>query len=223
MIVRFQTAWIDNQSTCIERNRRASVRAVRDLLVRLLVVCVAVSAAFAQAQEAGEADTAGAGNYLINAGDVLQVEVWNEPTLSKETILVRPDGFISVPVIGEIKVGGGRVADAVHEIKDKLVRYLKDEPNVVVSVLQTRGSQIYVLGKVLRPGAFPLSGNVDIAQALALAGGTNQFAAENKIKVFRRDADGVQRVYKFKLGDIKAGDKLESNILLQSGDLVLVP
>ncbi len=223
MIVRFQTAWIDNQSTCIERNRRASVRAMKDLLVRLLVVCVAVSAAFAQAQEAGEADTAGAGNYLINAGDVLQVDVWNEPTLSKETILVRPDGFISVPVIGEIKVGGGRVADAVHEIKDKLGRYLKDEPNVVVSVLQTRGSQIYVLGKVVRPGAFPLSGNVDIAQALALAGGTNQFAAENKIKVFRRDADGVQRVYKFKLGDIKAGDKLESNILLQSGDLVLVP
>ena len=190
------------------------------LLWILVGVCSALSFNVL-AQDAESEDQIG--SYLINAGDILRVDVWNEPTLSQETVLVRPDGFISVPVIGEIGVGGARVVDAQSKIKAKLGRYLKDEPTVVVSVLQTSGSQVFVLGKVVRPGAFALSGKLDVTQALALAGGTNQFAAENKIKVFRRDASGEQRVFKFKLSDIKGGDRLESNILLQSGDLVLVP
>ena len=221
MTVRFQTFGIEAISECAIIRQYASFGNMLRFFL-MFVVCLAIYRPVL-AQESVVPSEATVGSYLLNAGDVLQVEVWNEPTLSKETLLIRPDGFISIPVIGEIGVGGLRVADAEGLIKERLAKYMKDEPTVVVSVLQTSGSQIYVLGKVLRPGAFALRGDLDVAQALALAGGTNQFAAENKIKVLRRDAGGTQRVYKFKLGDIKNGDKLESNILLKSGDLVLVP
>ena len=108
-------------------------------------------------------------------------------------------------------------------IAEGLSRYLKDEPTVVVSVLASNGNLVYVLGKVGRPGAFPLNGPMDVTQALAFAGGLNSFAAENKIKVLRRDNSGQQRSIKFKYGQVKDGDKLETNILLKSGDIVLVP
>jgi len=163
------------------------------------------------------------GTYPVNAGDVLQLQVWNEPTLSAEQVLVRPDGFISVPVMGEIKAGGRNVDEIRQAVVAGLNRYLKDEPTVVISVLNTGGSEVYVLGKVQRPGVFPLRGPLDVTQALAMAGGLNSFAAENKIKVLRRDAQGVQRAIKFRYGEVRSGDKLESNILLHSGDVVLVP
>lgn len=221
MTVRFQTFGVEAKSRCRTSGQYANFK---NMLISFLFLFVCFGLWQPVSAQESEINSGSAvGSYLLNAGDVLQVEVWNEPTLSKETVLVRPDGFISIPVIGEIGVGGMRVTDAEGQIKEQLGKYLKDEPTVVVSVLQTGGSQIYVLGKVLRPGAFQLRGEIDVAQALALAGGTNQFAAENKIKVLRRDASGTQRVYKFKLGDIKNGDKLESNILLKSGDLVLVP
>lgn len=218
MVNNFQTGGMTSKLTYF-RNRIAD-SFQSGLLWILLCICSALSFNVLAQDIENENQI---GSYLINAGDILRVDVWNEPTLSQETVLVRPDGFISVPVIGEISVGGAGIFDAQSKIKTKLGRYLKDEPTVVVSVLQTSGSQVFVLGKVIRPGAFALRGNLDITQALALAGGTNQFAAENKIKVFRRDASGAQRVFKFKLSDIRSGDRLESNILLQSGDLVLVP
>jgi len=163
------------------------------------------------------------GSYQINAGDVLSLEVWNEPTLSAEQVLVRPDGFISVPVVGEIRAGRHTVSEIEDAIAASLNQYLKDEPTIVVSVLGTAGNQVYVLGKVARPGVFPLRGPLDVTQALALAGGLNSFAAENKVKVLRRDAEGNQYSIKFRYGQVSDGDNLESNILLQSGDIVLVP
>ena len=174
------------------------------------------------AQNAG-AEAVLTGSYEINAGDVLSLEVWEEPTLSKEQLLVRPDGFISAPVVGEILAGGRTVSALQDALAEALGRYLKDAPTVVISVLNAGGSRVYVLGKVLRPGDFALSGPLDVTQALALAGGLNSFAAENKIKVLRRGADGVQRSIKFRYGQVKDGDKLDTNILLQSGDVVLVP
>ena len=163
------------------------------------------------------------GSYKINAGDVLSLEVWNEPSLSSEQFSVRPDGFVSIPVIGEIRASQKTVVELQASIAKGLSRYLKDQPTVVISVLGNNGNLIYVLGKVGRPGAFPLNGPMDVTQALAFAGGLNSFAAENKIKVLRRDENGVQRATRFKYGQVKDGDKLESNILLKSGDIVLVP
>lgn len=181
---------------------------------------------YALAQEESGTIEAGiieAGTYQINAGDVLSLQVWNEPTLSSEQFSVRPDGFVSIPVIGEIRASKKTIVELQASIAKGLSRYLKDEPTVVVSVLANNGNVVYVLGKVGRPGAFPLNGPMDVTQALAFAGGLNSFAAENKIKVLRRDDSGKQRSIKFKYGQVKDGDKLETNILLKSGDIVLVP
>jgi len=170
-----------------------------------------------------EAGMIESGTYQVNAGDVLSLEVWNEPSLSSEQFSVRPDGFVSIPVIGEIRASKKTILELQASIAEGLSRYLKDEPTVVVSVLASNGNLVYVLGKVGRPGAFPLKGPMDVTQALAIAGGLNSFAAENKIKVLRRNDNGQQRSIKFKYGQVKDGDKLETNILLKSGDIVLVP
>jgi polysaccharide export outer membrane protein len=196
------------------------------LSLALVLTCMqwsGINAETLSAENPSVEDIIATGGYEINAGDILSLAVWNEPSLGSEQILVRPDGFISVPVVGEI-MAGGRTVNAVQiAVAEGLNRYLKDEPNVVISILNASGSRVYVLGKVQRPGAFPLSGPMDVTQALSMAGGLNSFAAENSIKVLRRNAEGVQRSIRFKYGKVKDGERLESNILLHSGDVVLVP
>ena len=161
--------------------------------------------------------------YQINAGDVLSITVWNDPSFSAEQLLVRPDGFISAPVVGEIKAGGQTIDQLQKNLSESLSRYLKDEPTVVITVLATSGSQVFVLGKVNAPGAYPLTGNFDVTQAIAMARGLNSFASENKILVLRRDVRGVQQAIEFEYGKVRSGKDLSSNILLYSGDVVVVP
>ena len=194
---------------------RHFMRAFRHGSLLLCLFC----GAFLQAEESAKVG----GHYRINAGDVLSLQVWHEPTLSAEQLLVRPDGFISVPVLGELRAGERTVGELQAVIVEGLSRYLKDQPAVVISVLASQGSLIYVLGKVMRPGSFPMQGPMDVTQALALAGGLNSYAAENKIKVLRRDRDGGQRPISFRYGRVKDGKSLDSNILLHSGEVVLVP
>ena len=190
-------------------------------VIAIVATTLLLISSFASAQI--EEQALETGTYKINAGDVLSLQVWNEPTLSSEQFPVRPDGFVSVPVIGELKAGQKTVVELQQLITDGLSRYLKDAPTVVISVLASNGNLVYVLGKVGRPGAFPINGPMDVTQALAFAGGLNNFAAENKIKILRRNEEGVQRAIRFKYGQIKDGDKLENNIVLKSGDVILVP
>ena len=161
--------------------------------------------------------------YQINGGDVLSITVWNDPSFSAEQLLVRPDGFISAPVVGEIKAGGQTIDQLQRNLAESLSRYLKDEPTVIISVLATNGSQIFVLGKVNAPGAYPLTGNFDVMQAIAMARGLNSFASENKILILRRNVSGVQQAIEFEYGKVRSGKDLSSNILLNSGDVVIVP
>lgn len=161
--------------------------------------------------------------YLINAGDIVSVRVWNEPTLSADQILVRPDGYLSIPAIGEVKAGNKSVNELEDLISEKLDKYLKDKPNVIVSILAVNGSQVFVLGKVNAPGAYPMIRSLDVTQAIALARGLNSFASEGKIKVLRRNINGEQTAIAVKYNKIKAGEDLDKNILLKSGDVVLVP
>lgn len=161
-------------------------------------------------------------SYKLNPGDVLQVDVWNEDSLTRE-IQVMPDGYISFPLAGNIKVGGHTSEEAAHELAKGLSKYLKDAPTVTISISKLAGNKIYVLGKVNRPGEFPINRPTDIMQALAMAGGLNTFASENNIHVLRRAEDGEQKAISFEYGDVKDGEKLNTNILLQSGDVVVVP
>ena len=153
---------------------------------------------------------------------MLKVFVWNEETLSGEA-LVRPDGILSIPMAGHVQAGGKTPEQVEQAVIKKLGKYLKDKPVVTISLLRMDGNVVYVLGKVNRPGAFPVVARVDVAQALALAGGLSSFANENKINVLRRSPDGRQTSFSFNYTDVKKGQKLSSNIILKSGDLVIVP
>src|SRR5690606_12548918 len=160
--------------------------------------------------------------YRINPVDVLEVFVWNETDLSRE-VLVRPDGFLSMPLAGRIAAGGRTIAEIETTLATTLAKYLKDKPTVTVSLRQGNGFRIYVLGKVNRPGEYPLARPIDVMQALALAGGLNAFAAENDIMILHRNAEGTQKSTRFRYSDVKGGESLETNTLLQSGDVVVVP
>jgi polysaccharide export outer membrane protein len=170
----------------------------------------------AQAQESAP----GTG-YLVRSGDVLQVSVWKEPELTRE-LLVRPDGGFSFPLAGQVRAQGRVVEDIEREIKARIERYIP-EPVVTVAVLKTQGNKVHVVGKVNRPGEYVMSSETDVMQALSMAGGTNSFAALNDIMILRRQPDGAQMAIPFRYGDVEDGENLEQNILLQSGDVVVVP
>lgn len=160
--------------------------------------------------------------YQVNPGDILLVYVWNEKDLSQE-VLVRPDGAISIPLAGQVQAGGFTIPDVEKNLTAALSKYMKDQPSVTVMIKQTAGYSIYVIGKVNKPGQFLINQPTDVMQALSMAGGLNAFAAESSINILRRGKDGVQKSIRFRYNNVKAGEELESNIPLQTGDIVVVP
>jgi len=185
-------------------------------------ILLITSLLLSQATWAEEADTKAAINaYQLQPGDVLQVTVWKEKDLSDDDVIVRPDGMITFPLIGEIVAAGNSVDKLRGLIAKRLTKYIPD-PVVTVSVRQLSGNTVYVIGKVNRPGEFQTPHYVDVIQALTMAGGTSTYAALNKIKILRRE-NGILRAIPFRYGDIEKGKKLEQNIILKAGDVVLVP
>lgn len=158
--------------------------------------------------------------YRIGPEDVLHISVWKEEDLDRK-VLVRPDGGISFPLVGDIQVSGRTPLEVQDEIRSRLERYVPDA-EVTVSVDKISGYTIFVLGEVQSPGQFTLGRYVDVVQALTLAGGTTPYASESKIQILRRQ-DGREVVYRFSFTDIKRGRSLSQNIILQSGDVVVVP
>lgn len=160
--------------------------------------------------------------YLINPGDRLVVYVRNEEPKEDPTVIVSPDGFISYPLAGQIPAAGLTALQLEQKLSDALGKYIKDKPVVTVQILEVLGNKIFVLGKVNRPGEFPMNRPTDVMQALAMGGGLNAFASEGSIVVLRRQADGSQTAIPFDYSDVADGEALESNILLQGGDVVVV-
>jgi len=159
-------------------------------------------------------------DYLVNPGDILSVSVWKEEGLQEE-VLVRPDGKFSFPLAGDIKAQG----HSIQQIRDKLTAELsKFIPDLVVSVSarQINGNKVYVIGQVNRPGEIIANPQVDVVQALSIAGGMNAFAELNDIKILRR-VDGELKALDFRYLDIDKGKQLEQNVMLQAGDVVVVP
>jgi polysaccharide export outer membrane protein len=158
--------------------------------------------------------------YLIQPGDVLQVSVWKEENMLRQT-LVRPDGGLSFPLAGDIQAAGKSVPELNKVIAERLSKYIPD-PVVTVSVQQLTGNKIYVIGKVARPGEFVATRYMDVMQALSVAGGMTTFSSVNNIKILRRE-NGKLIAIPFRYGDVEDGENLEQNIMLKSGDVVLVP
>jgi polysaccharide export outer membrane protein len=159
-------------------------------------------------------------DYLIGPEDVLEISVWKEEGLQKE-ILVRPDGGISFPLVGDIKAAGKSAAQLQKEIAARLQKYIPDPP-VSVSILKIVNNKIYVIGRVNKPGEYLTGRYIDVLQALSMAGGLTPFASENNIKVLRKEG-GKEIVFPFEYGKVQAGKALEQNIRLKSGDTVVVP
>ena len=178
-----------------------------------------------QSGQAAVADSAPAAqtvdpSYLVQPGDTLTVTVWKEQDLQGD-ILVRPDGGMNFPLAGEVQAAGHTVEDIRKTLQSRLTKYIPD-PVVTVLVKKTDGSRIFVVGKVNRPGDFPLIRPMDVMQALSLAGGATPYANVNGIKVLRRDGTR-QEEFPFRYDDVRRGKNLSQNILLHSGDTVIVP
>jgi polysaccharide export outer membrane protein len=171
--------------------------------------------------EPGLAENAPTKAYLVQPGDLLEVSVWKEEDLQRET-LVRPDGKFSFPLAGDVDATGKTVEDLRLEVASRLQRYIPDLV-VTVTVSEIRGNKIYVIGQVNNPGEFVVNPRVDVMQALSMAGGTTPFAALNDIKILRRDASGQQRAISFAYKSVEKGRSLDQNIVLNSGDVVVVP
>lgn len=158
--------------------------------------------------------------FQIGPDDLLLVEFWTRKDLNKE-VRVRPDGFIDLPLIGEIKAQGQTPEGLRLAIVEKMQVYEKD-PVVTVSVKEARSYKVYVLGQVSKPGVFQPTGKVTVLQALALAGGMTPYAEPDEIVVVRRE-EGVEVRYPFLYTLVLQGKEAQMNILLASGDTVVVP
>lgn len=187
----------------------------RTFFVAVATVCMVFSS-LAVAQEAAPQDDV----YLVKAGDQLEVSVWKEDDL-KLTVLVRPDGGFSFPLAGDVQAAGKTVDQIREELASNLTRFIPD-PVVTVMVTAIGGNMIYVIGQVNKPGSYIMNPRVDVMQALSIAGGATAFASLNDIKILRRTGTR-QIVLPFRYADIERGRNLEQNILLASGDVVVVP
>ena len=187
----------------------------------VLLICLASVSIFASHRINAEETAIGNGaGFLLGPEDLLEISVWNEEKLQRE-VLVRPDGKISFPLVGDIQAEGRTPEQLRFEIASWLKKYIPD-PVVTVLVKKIDSYKIYVLGQINKPGEYTVGSYLDIMQALALAGGLNAFAAEDDIRILRRQ-DGKDKVIPFEYSKVKKGRDLAQNIILRSGDVVVVP
>ena len=161
------------------------------------------------------------GTYQIGPQDVLQIEVWKDEILSRE-VTVRPDGFITFPLIGEVLMEERTVGDVAKEMNERLTQFVSD-PRITIAVSEVVSFKIFVIGKVDKAGGFQIGQYTDVMQALSLAGGLTPFASEGSIKVLRRGKQGRQTTFSFDYSEVLQGKNLAQNIVLQRGDVVMVP
>jgi polysaccharide export outer membrane protein len=159
--------------------------------------------------------------FVIGAGDVLAVNVWKEPDISR-SVPVRSDGKISLSLIGDVQAEGLTPLKLQQSIAEKLKNYIS-EPSVTVIVQQINSEKFNVLGMVVRPGSYPLTSAATVLDAIAIAGGFRDFAKKKSIYVLRQNADGTQTKLPFNYKDVIKGQKLEQNVKLQPRDTIVVP
>lgn len=161
------------------------------------------------------------GGYQLKPGDILNISVWKEEALQQET-LVLPDGMISFPLAGHLSAAGKTPQEVEANLVERIKEFIPD-PQITVTVKSTGGNKIYVVGQINKPGEFLVTHGIDVMQALSLAGGLTAFGDESDIRILRRGANGQQQAIPFNYSAVKNGRDLQTNILLQSGDVVVVP
>jgi len=159
-------------------------------------------------------------NYVIGPQDVLDVDVWKETELTR-SVPVRPDGKISLPLLNDVQAAGLTPTQLSEELTKELKKFITD-PQVTVIVTQINSQRVYILGEMVRPGAYPLLPGMTVLQALSSAGGFTQFANMKKIYVLRNDG-GKQEKFPFNYKDVVKGKNADEDIVLKAGDQIVVP
>jgi polysaccharide export outer membrane protein len=160
-------------------------------------------------------------NFVLGAGDVLAVNVWKEPEISR-SVPVRSDGKISLPLVGEVQASGQTPRQLEVEIGKKLQNYIS-EPDVTVIVTEMKSQKFNILGQVAKPGSYLLSSPLTVLDAIALAGGFRDFAKQKSIYVLRENPDGTQARIPFNYKDVIKGKNPDQNVKLEPRDTVVVP
>ena len=160
-------------------------------------------------------------SFLIGNDDVLAINVWKEPDISR-SVPVRSDGKISLPLVGEVQASGQTPLKLEQEIAAKLRNYISD-PEVTVMVQQINSQRFNILGYVTKPGSYPFNGSSTVLDAIALAGGFRDFAKQKSIYVLRQNPDGTQSRLPFNYKDVIKGKNAAQNIKLQPNDTIVVP
>ena len=189
---------------------------MRRIALSFLMMLLAVPAALAQSA-----------TYRIQPGDQLQITVLEDETLNRE-LLVTPDGHISVPLAGTVRVSGQTVDAVENTIADRLTSNFAVRPNVFVALTTvdpTAGLyDVFVLGQVNSPGPIEVESGTTLLQALALAGGPARFAATKRIQLRRTDpSTGREKLYLFNYNAVERGGMITSMIALREGDVIVVP
>ena len=194
---------------------------LRNIQVLIFFICSYLGAIFPiQAEDSAQSAVQVTSSYKIGPGDILRISVWKEEGMEEE-VLVKPDGGISFPLVGDIQASGMTTHDLTVVLKQKLRRYIPN-PVVTVSVLKSVSNKIYVVGKVNRPGEYQATHYMDVLQALSLAGGLTPYAESDEIKIIRRK-NGRKQIFEFDYDEVIKGKKLDMNIILEAGDTIAVP
>ncbi|MEJ2430693.1 MAG: polysaccharide biosynthesis/export family protein [Deltaproteobacteria bacterium] len=159
-------------------------------------------------------------NYVIGPGDILSIDVWKEEELSKQ-VSVRLDGKISLPLVNDVQAAGLTSTELRTQLTEKYKDFV-DVPQVAVTVLESRSKRIYLLGKVTKPGEYPMQKDMTVVQAISLAGGLAEWADSSDVKLIRK-IDGVEQTFLVDYDAIVSGEDLSQNVLLQPDDTIFVP
>jgi polysaccharide biosynthesis/export protein len=187
-------------------------------LTAMLICCILIAASHLWAADSLPATVTE--DYVIGPGDVLAISVWDNEELTK-VVTVLPDGKIHFPLISELVAGGKTHAAIEKELKKKIDGFVSN-PELSVMVQETSSLMIYIIGEVVGTGQLRFNTNINVLKALAMAGGFNDFAKKDKIKIYR-ESKGRTEIFHFNYGEVVDGENLEQNIRLERGDVVVVP
>jgi polysaccharide export outer membrane protein len=179
-----------------------------------------LSAATARPPVMGSANP-GSPEYIVGEADVLRINVWKEPEISQQNISVRPDGMISLPLVGVVSVRGMTPSQIQDVLKAKLMRFI-DRPQVTVTVVDIQSKSVYLTGEVQRPGVYSLIAATNVVQLVVKGGGFTPYAHRKSVVVLRNN-NGAQEKIKVNLAKVFRGEAMEQNIELLPGDTVVVP
>ncbi len=187
----------------------------------LITLCLALTNCVTGLPNQTSTSTAVPEDFVIGLEDTLAVNVWKEAELSVKEVVVRPDGKISIPLVGDIQASGSTPKQLQDRITEKMREFVAS-PNVTVVVLKIGSQSVSIVGQVAKPGVYYLGSPLTVLELLARAGGFREEAKIKKIVIVRQDGERTSH-FAFNYGEVSKGQNLRQNIVLKNGDVIIVP